>query len=286
MSRNALYNERVGEKIKCNLCPHYCLISNTKSGLCGVRTNQNNILKTINYGKVTAMANDPIEKKPLYHFHPGKDILSVGSFGCNFTCDFCQNYSISQYKALNDYVAPDTLIKKCLDLGDRTIGLAFTYNEPSIWYEYIYDTVKQAKESHPHLKMVLITNGYINPEPLKILLPYIDAMNIDLKAFNQAYYQDICGGDLDPVLKTIELASKNCHVEVTTLLVNGLNDSLEEVRQIASFLSQLDKDIPLHLSRYFPRYHMTQPATDIATMEKAKEVALEFLNHVYLGNIY
>lgn len=285
MLYNALYYEKEDDKLKCLLCPHHCRIEEQKTGLCGVRINQDGLLKTMNYGQITAMSNDPIEKKPLYHFHPGKNILSVGTFGCNFTCDFCQNHSISQSKAQSQYVSSSGLIQKCLDLGDHTVGIAFTYNEPSIWYEYIYDTAKEIKENHPNLKIVLVTNGYIEKKPLRMLLPYIDAMNIDLKAFNQDYYAKICGGHLGPVLKTIELASKNCHIEITTLLVNGLNDSQEDVRKIASFVGGISKDIPLHLSRYFPKYKMDRPATEIAIMQDRRETAKEYLNHVYLGNI-
>ena len=279
-----MYYENHGDKIKCFLCPHQCIIKAGKSGLCSVRINNNGVLKTINYGEITAIGLDPIEKKPLYHFHPGKNILSVGTFGCNFSCDFCQNYSIAQYRSKSEDLSPDDLIKGCIE-AENNIGIAFTYNEPSIWYEYIYDTAKKLKENHPDFQVVLVTNGFIEPKPLEKLLPYIDAMNIDLKSFNQDYYKKICGGDLAPVLKTIELASRNCHIEITTLLVNGLNDSKEEVRQIASFVGGISKDIPLHLSRYFPRYKMNRPATEIAIMHDRKEIAKEYLNHVYLGNV-
>ncbi len=284
MLHDALFFEKHNDKIRCFLCPHNCIIAEDQFGLCSVRTNKDGTLKTINYGEVTAIANDPIEKKPLYHFKPGKNVLSVGSFGCNFSCDFCQNYSIAQYKANSQYLSPEGLITECLNLEDN-IGIAFTYNEPSIWYEYVYEASKRLKERDPRANVVLVTNGYIETEPLLKLLPYIDAMNIDLKSFEQDYYKKICGGRLEPVLTTIENAIGECHVEVTTLLVNGLNDSKEEVEQIASYLGNLDKNIPLHLSRYFTNYKMDSPPTKLDVMIRSGDIAKKYLNYVYLGNM-
>lgn len=279
-----MYYQNEENCIRCLLCPHKCAIKPGKSGRCSVRVNNDGVLQTINYGEITAIGLDPIEKKPLYHFYPGKNILSVGTFGCNFSCDFCQNYSIAQYKSESQYLSPDDLIKMCIE-AENNIGIAFTYNEPSIWYEYIYETAKKLKEKYPKFKVVLVTNGFIEKEPLEKLLPYVDAMNIDLKSFSQEYYRKVCGGDLAPVLRTIELASKHCHVEVTTLLVSDLNDSKEEVEKIAGFLGSINKDIPLHLSRYFPTYKMKQPPTDIKLMERRKKEAKRYLNYVYLGNV-
>lgn len=284
MVKDALFWEKHGDKIRCFLCPHNCSIGEGQYGLCSVRTNMEGKLKTINYGEITAMALDPIEKKPLYHFHPGSKILSVGSFGCNFSCGFCQNYSIAHYRAKSQYFSPEDLIEACRQIDDN-IGIAFTYNEPSIWYEYIYDTSKKLKEMHPEYKVVLITNGYIQVEPLTKILPYVDAMNIDLKSFQRDYYKKICGGDIEHVLKTIEKSHDKCHIEITTLLVNGLNDSEEEVEKLAAFLANLDKNIPLHLTRYFPNYKIHRPPTDIDVMLKAREVASKYLNHVHLGNV-
>ena len=279
-----MFYEKQGDKIKCNLCPHGCTIKEGEYGLCSVRTNKNGGLKTINYGEITSLSQDPIEKKPLYHFKPGKDILSVGSFGCNFTCGFCQNASISQFKAKSEFMSSEKLIEVILSL-ENNIGIAFTYNEPSIWYEYVYDTAKQLKSSHPDSKVVLVTNGYIQPDPLIKLLPYVDAMNIDLKAFNDKYYNGICGGKLDPVLDTIKVAYKQCHMEITTLLVNNENDSADEVEEIAVFLGNIDRNIPLHLSRYFPNYKMENPPTKVDIMINAKKIAQKYLNYVYLGNL-
>lgn len=284
MLYDALFYEKLNGKVNCFLCPHHCVISEGKFGLCSVRTNAGGALKTISYGEITAMALDPIEKKPLYHFEPGKKILSAGSFGCNFSCGFCQNYSIAHYRADSKYYAPHELVDTIVKIKDN-IGIAFTYNEPSIWYEYVYDTSKLLKERHPESKVVLVTNGYIEPEPLAKLLPYVDAMNIDLKSYNQDFYKKECRGDLDSVKRTIEGAYKKCHVEITTLLINGLNDSMKEVEEIAAYLSSLDKSIPLHLSRYFPNYKMDRPPTDINAMIKAKDIAKKYLDYVYLGNV-
>lgn len=284
MLHDALFYEKHSDKLKCFLCPHNCLIPDGKYGLCSVRTNKDGVLKTINYGEITSMAVDPIEKKPLYHFKPGKDILSVGSFGCNFSCEFCQNYTIAHYRAQSKYVSPDELVNMCLGIQNN-VGIAFTYNEPSIWYEYIYDTSKKLKEKAPELKVVLVTNGYIEEKPLLKLLPFVDAMNIDLKSFQKDYYRKTCGGDIEAVLKTIEASYERCHIEITTLLVNGLNDSEVEIEEIASYIGRLDKNIPLHLTRYFPSYNLNNPPTKVEAMLKAREIAQKHLNYVYLGNV-
>lgn len=284
MIMDAMFYEQCGNKIKCKLCPHNCFIGEDRYGICSTRINKEGKLKAINYGEVTSIAEDPIEKKPLYHFKPGKHILSVGSFGCNFSCSFCQNYTISQQKAKSDFISPEELINTCNRLEDN-VGIAFTYNEPSIWYEYVYDTAKLLKSKTPDKSVVLVTNGYIEKEPLKQLLPYVDAMNIDLKAFTDKYYKNICGGKLQPVLDSIETASRECHVEITTLLVNRENDSEEEVEKIAYFLASINRDIPLHLSRYFPNYKLENPPTEVERMLKDWQIAKKYLNYVYLGNL-
>lgn len=284
MKTQAMFYEKVKDKIHCYLCPHNCVIENGHFGKCNVRKHENGELFTINYGEITSAALDPIEKKPLYYFRPSSYILSVGSFGCNFTCGFCQNYRISQYHAKSDYVSKERLIQIALTT-ENNIGLAFTYNEPSIWYEYVYDCAKLLKETDPSAAVVLVTNGYISDEPLKKLLPYVDAMNIDLKSYSAKYYNELCGGALEPVLKTIETAAKSCHVEITTLLVTGENDNLLEVEKIAKFLSSINNDIPLHLSRYFPEYQLNNPPTDLDFMIKAEATAKKYLNKVLLGNV-
>lgn len=284
MSQDALYWERENNRIRCQLCPHHCLIADGKSGICAVRLNKAGSLKTENYGEITALAVDPVEKKPLYHFKPGKRILSVGSFGCNFSCEFCQNYSIAHHRVKSEFLPPEQLAASST-APYNNIGIAFTYNEPMIWYEYIYHTAKILKEISPHLSIVLVTNGYVEAAPLENLLPYVDAINVDLKSMQQKYYRKICGGDLEPVLRTIEMAQEKCHIEITTLLVNGLNDSEEETEKIADYISSLNNNIPIHLSRYFPSYKMTRPATNINLMKRASEIARKYLNYVYLGNL-
>lgn len=280
----AMYYEKINYKIHCFLCPHHCVIEEGNLGKCNVRIHKNGELYTINYGEITSASLDPIEKKPLYYFKPHSQIFSIGSFGCNFSCDFCQNYSISQYKSKSDYVSKENLVKTAVNMKDN-IGIAFTYNEPSILYEYVLDTSKLLKEKAPDKSVVLVTNGYINQEPLKNLLPYVDAMNIDLKSYSDKFYKNICGGNLKPVLETIETAAKSCHIEITTLLVSGENDNLDEIEEIAKFLSSINRDIPLHLTRYFPRYKLNNPATNIDFMKKAQDTAKKYLNKVLLGNI-
>lgn len=279
-----MYYEKINYKIHCFLCPHHCVIEEGNLGKCNVRIHKNGELYTINYGEITSASLDPIEKKPLYYFKPHSQIFSIGSFGCNFSCDFCQNYSISQYKSKSDYVSKENLVKTAVNMKDN-IGIAFTYNEPSILYEYVLDTSKLLKEKAPDKSVVLVTNGYINQEPLKNLLPYVDAMNIDLKSYSDKFYKNICGGNLKPVLETIETAAKSCHIEITTLLVSGENDNLDEIEEIAKFLSSINRDIPLHLTRYFPRYKLNNPATNIDFMKKAQDTAKKYLNKVLLGNI-
>lgn len=281
------YNQLKDSKVHCVLCPHYCLINEGDAGKCNVRKNMDGQLFTMNYGEITSISLDPIEKKPLHFYKPGTSILSVGSFGCNLKCSFCQNYSIAQieeFRGRRDSVSSKELVDIIIKRKD-SIGIAFTYNEPSIWYEYIYEVSKLLKESDPSKDVVLITNGFINEDPLRKLLPYIDAMNIDLKGFNNRFYHEICGGSLEPVLKTIEIAGKSTYVEVTTLLVTGENDNLGEVEDIARFIASIDKNIPLHLSRYFPTYKMDNPPTDLKFMYKAKAVAEKYLKKIILGNV-
>lgn len=284
MEKKIPFYEEVKDKVRCRICPHNCLIDEDKFGICGVRTLKSKIPIAINYGEVTSMGVDPIEKKPLYHFKPSKDILSIGSFGCNMTCSFCQNYEISQGKPETQYISVEKLIG-IIPTIENNIGVAFTYNEPFMWYEYMYDAAKVIKESNTDTSVVVVTNGYINEEPIKKLLPYVDAMNIDLKGYTNRYYNNICGAKLEPVLETIKRCSEYCHVEITTLLVSEENDSLEESRQIAEFIASVDENIPLHLSRYFPRYKMDNEATKIERITEAQNEAKKYLKHVYVGNV-
>lgn len=282
--KQALYTEPLSDKkVKCHLCPHGCLISPGRAGICRVRVNKAGTLYATNYAQISSIAMDPIEKKPLYHFYPGKSILSLGTVGCNFRCSFCQNYSISQQDAPTRELAPAQAVRLAQDQGPDCIGLAFTYSEPLMWYEYVLATSEQAQEAG--LKTVLVTNGFIQPEPFKKLLPLIDAMNIDIKAFTENYYRQLCRGKLQPVLKTVEAAIEaGCHVELTTLIVPGLNDSPAEIRALTSWIADLSPKIPLHLSRYFPQYKLDLPPTPIQTLEQALNISQEKLNYVYIGN--
>jgi len=271
--------------VKCNLCPHLCNIKEGGVGLCRARTNISGEIKCLNYGKLTSISLDPIEKKPLARFFPGSKILSVGSFGCNLRCSFCQNYEISMAdESINAaFVSPEELVEKALKLvPSGNIGIAFTYNEPLISYEYVMDCAKLAKAQG--LKIVLVTNGTICREPLKELLPFIDAMNIDLKGFTSEFYKKL-GGDLETVKETISLAAKSCHVEVTTLIIPSENDSDSEMEDISLWLASVDANIPLHLSRFFPRFKMKDKIpTPVETVYRLREVALRHLRYVYAGN--
>jgi pyruvate formate lyase activating enzyme len=293
MIKDAKYWEVKGEVVHCFLCPNHCHIKENNIGLCGVREvkrdNQDKLkLFTINYGEITSFAVDPIEKKPLYMFEPGKVVLSIGSFGCNFKCSFCQNYSISQYKADSTYIGPDDLLeilRKTDTEVKNNIGIAFTYNEPSIWYEYVYDCAKLIKENLPDKKIVLVSNGYITDRPFLDLLPYIDAMNIDLKGDNN-FYKQLCKGGLIHVLETIKLAHKNhVHIEITTLLINNENTDNETIKLLGEFLSNLDRKIPLHISRYFPNYKLDNPPTTLDEMRSAYLFLKDKLDYVFVGNV-
>jgi len=279
------YESGPDKRADCKVCPRLCNIPPGKRGFCRVRENRSGTLYATNYGECSARALDPIEKKPLYHFHPGSLILSLGTVGCNLRCGFCQNWNIAHESPPTTFLAPERaveLARQQKEQGYPCVGLAYTYSEPFMWYEYVYDTAKLARQAG--LKNVLVTNGYISEEPLVALLPYIDAMNIDVKAFTDEFYQTNCAGRLDPVLRTVEIAAKRCHIEITTLLVTGLNDSPEEVDRLTDWLAALDPEIPLHFSRYFPNYKMELPPTPLQSLSRARETALKKLRYVYIGN--
>ncbi|MBQ9459874.1 MAG: AmmeMemoRadiSam system radical SAM enzyme [Oscillospiraceae bacterium] len=273
-------------KETCALCFHRCTLDEGQTGLCRARGNRGGRIVPLNYGKVVSLALDPIEKKPLRRFRPGSMILSVGSFGCNLRCPFCQNSEISMAGegelAVRD-ISPEMLASLALELRERgNIGAAYTYNEPLVGYEYVLDCARAVRERG--MCSVLVTNGTIEEAPWRALLPYIDAVNIDLKGFTEAWYRRL-GGDLETVKRNIALAVEFCHVEVTTLLVPGENDSEEEIRALSSWLASVSPDIPLHLSRFFPRYRMTdRPATDVETVYRLAQAARGALRFVYTGN--
>lgn len=281
--REALYYKQLDGKLICSLCPRLCRIAEGQAGFCRVRQNKKNILYTLNYARCAAMALDPIEKKPLYHFYPGSLILSLGTWGCNFACQFCQNWQLAQAQPETGELWPSDAVQEALRLkAAGNIGIAYTYSEPSVWYEYIIDTAKLAKEAG--LKNVLVTNGYLSEAPLSELLPSIDAINIDVKAFHNDFYQKYCKAELAHVQHTVEVAAQHCHVEITTLVIPGLNDAPEEISALAKWLAAINPEMPLHLSRYFPRYKMNIPSTSKETLERAQASARQYLKYVYLGN--
>ena len=269
----------------CNICPKTCTLRDGQTGFCGARACKNNKVYPASYGYVTSLALDPIEKKPLNNFYPGSSILSVGSFGCNMRCAFCQNYSISmpEQNPETRKLMPDELVKIAEDLKPQgNIGVAYTYNEPLTNYEYVLDASRLVKKAG--MKNVLVTNGQINEEPLQNLLPYIDAANIDLKGFTPEYYAEL-GGDFETAKNTIEKAAQSCHVEVTMLIVPSKNDSEEEVDAASEWLSSVNPDIPLHITRFFPRYKLEDvPPTPVSDIYALKETAEKHLKHVYAGN--
>ncbi|WP_408955536.1 AmmeMemoRadiSam system radical SAM enzyme [Natroniella sp. ANB-PHB2] len=280
--KEALYYKQEGDLIRCQLCPHVCLLAEGEQGECQVREVKEGKVRTINYQRVSAVAMDPIEKKPLFHFQPGSRILSLGTVGCNLKCKFCQNYRIAhEPRTETEQLSSQQAVE--LALNKDSIGLAYTYSEPLVWYEYVLKTAKLAHKEG--LKNVLITNGMINPQPLQELLPYIDAINLDFKSFTDDFYQEICGGKLTPVKRTVELIYQTTLLEITTLLIPGLNDSEEEIKQLVDWIAGFDCQIPLHLARYFPRYQLDKEPTSIEKLLEAKSVAEKYLDYVYLGNI-
>lgn len=270
--------------MECDICFHHCDLQEGKTGFCRARMNQNGINTCINYGKITSAAFDPIEKKPLKHFYPGSEILSVGSYGCNLACPFCQNHDISMANDRNAYyreVDMDYLVY--LALRDKeNLGIAFTYNEPLISYEMILDIapVLHARGK----KVVLVTNGTVNQNILEKVIPHVDAMNIDLKG-DEIFYKEL-GGDYSSVRNTIAYVYDKCHLEITTLIIPGKNDTDAFITQQAQWLSSLDQNIPWHLSRYFPNYKYQIPATPKEKIFHLRDVAQKYMNYVYTGNVW
>ena len=283
---------------RCEVCFHHCQLNEGQTGFCGARSCHDGMIFPDNYSKITSLALDPIEKKPLQHFYPGSRILSVGSYGCNLRCPFCQNHEISWSKeAYRDTdqletILPEELLQIALDLQSRgNIGIAFTYNEPLIGYEFVRDIAKLFHEAG--LKVVLVSNGTAELPILYDMLPYIDAMNIDLKGFTDRYYEQLLQGNRHQVMDFISEAVKGCHVELTTLIIPNENDSEEEMRELSTWVSELKDasgntigpNVPLHISRFFPTFHMTdRRATDVSLVYRLAEVARERLNYVYTGN--
>ncbi len=275
------------DQIICNVCMHRCRLKEGQIGRCRARKNEKGKSYPINYGHITSLALDPIEKKPLACFYPGSLILSVGSFGCNLNCPFCQNHSIAmagQKEVETLVVTPETLAREAYEARTRgNIGVAFTYNEPLVGYEFVRDTAKLVHECG--MKNVVVTNGSLSEEAANEILPYIDAYNIDLKGFEQTYY-DKLGGSLEYVKTFIQLAASYAHVEITTLVVPGENDTSEEIGRLAKWLASIDKDMPLHLTRFFPRRNMKdKEATNIDLLFQLQKEAKKYLNRVFVGNV-
>jgi len=291
LKETIFYEKLEDQKVKCGICPHYCIIMPNKVGFCGTRINKDGKCFSNIYGLVSAMAVDPIEKKPLFNYYPGSSIFSISSVGCNFKCLNCQNWHISQttydkYPNIKE-ATPEKIVD--LTIQEHCKSIAFTYNEPLIWLEYIYDVSKLAHEKN--IKTVLVSNGYVSPEGLDYILPYIDAANIDIKSIYDEFYNEICKiKSVKPVLRTVKtLYENNKHVECTNLIIPGKNDSDENFRKLAEWiLNECGPDVPLHFSRFRPEYKLNNiPPTPKKTIERARKIAMDIgLYYVYVGNIY
>ncbi|MDW7651092.1 MAG: AmmeMemoRadiSam system radical SAM enzyme [Bacillota bacterium] len=282
----AMYYENKDSGVRCLLCPQFCRLKEGETGLCGVRKERDGKFYTLNYSVCAAMAIDPVEKKPLYHFFPGREIFSVGTVGCNLGCGFCQNWHLARQTAglETTRLEPAQLVSLLEKYRDKNpVGLAYTYSEPGMWFEYVLDAARLVREKG--YKNVLVTNGFLNEEPLKELLPWIDAFNIDVKAFRDDYYREHCAGRLDPVLRYVETAARDTHVELTYLVVPTLNDSEEDIRRFTDWVADINPAIPVHFSRYFPQHRFTLPPTPVGVMEAVRKIASEKLHYVYLGNL-
>ncbi len=288
MIKEAMFYDKLDDdRVWCRLCPHDCRIASGERGFCKVRENRQGILYTLNYNVVSSEALDPIEKKPLYHFYPGSSVYSIGSIGCNFRCKHCQNWTISQVgidKARIIEISPELAVSRAVHSGARSI--AWTYNEPVIWYEYTYDCARLAKEAG--LATVYVSNGYISKEALEKISPYLDAIRIDIKAFNNDFYRKIAGARLEPVLESAKLAKRlGMHLEVVNLLMAGYNDDAGELRSLYRWIYQyLGADTPVHLTRSFPNYKLSDLSpTPVQTLMRAYDIAREEgLHFVYIGN--
>jgi pyruvate formate lyase activating enzyme len=281
-----------GDTVQCQICEHFCAVKSGEAGKCGVRRNVDGTLYLVVYGEAIAVHVDPIEKKPLFHFMPGDDILSIGTYGCNFRCPFCQNWQMSQARDFDDHrdylgqpAMPQLLVDTCLK--NNIPMIAYTYNEPTVFFEYTYDTAKLAHENG--IKNVYVSNGYMSQAALDMIEPYLDGINVDLKAFTDEFYREQCQGRLEPVKRNIAHMARETDiwVEVTTLLIPGLNDSDEELRAVAAWLAEVDPDMPWHVTAFHPDYQMQDlPRTAQRDLARAYEIGKEAgLHYVYVGNV-
>ena len=284
-----LYEKLPDKKVRCNLCPHRCVIQNSKKGICRIRENIGGELFAINYGKLIAQHVDPIEKKPLFHFYPGSTTYSIATAGCNFKCEFCQNHDISQLpvrmnKIIGQDSFPEETLVQAIQLGCESIS--YTYTEPTIFYEYAYDVAQLAHDNN--IRNVFVTNGFITSEALQTIAPNLDAANIDLKSFSDDFYKRICKAKLQPVLETIKLLNQlGIWIEVTTLVIPRLNDTEQEFYSIAEFIMSISREIPWHISAFYPAYKLKYlPPTPLEVLNRAREIGLKTgLHYVYLGNV-
>ncbi len=281
--KEALFYEQLEEKkVHCTLCPQSCVIAPDKRGFCHARVNRGGRLFSEIYNRAMAANLDPVEKKPLYHFHPGGLIYSVGTRGCNQRCDFCQNHHMLQPDARVYETTAQRVVKDALDSG--SFGVAYTYNEPFIWYEFVLECAELARSRG--LKNVLVTNGLYNPEPFRRLAPLVDAMNVDIKSMEESFYRKVCKSKLEPVLETCRAArAAGIHLEITNLVIPTLNDSVPDIEKLTAFVAGLGREVPLHFSAYFPCFRMTIEPTPLSTLLRARETAERELDYVYLGNV-
>ncbi len=289
MKEATLYQKLTENKVQCQTCAHRCVLANGQRGICGVHENKDGVLFSLVYGKAIACHIDPIEKKPLFHFHPGSQSYSVATVGCNMHCLNCQNADISQMIREQNMIEgqnmpPEILVQSAIDNHCKTIS--YTYTEPVIYWDYAFDTARLAREKG--IQNIFVTNGYFSEESLKEISPYLDGANVDLKFFNDKMYRSICGAKLQPVLDTIHsMKALNIWIEVTTLLIPGLNDSQDELTELARFIHECDPGIPWHISRFHPTYKMMdRPVTPLSSIQKARQIGLAIgLKYVYTGNV-
>lgn len=293
MKEALFYKKHDDGKVECELCPHNCLVRLNHKGLCNVRRNVDGILYSDNYGVLSAIALDPVEKKPLKDFMPGTKILSIGSVGCNLFCDFCQNWQIS--RAADEAIAstlvenvytPEQIVQLAIDAKSKgNIGLAYTYNEPTVWFEFMYDAAYLIKEAE--MINVMVSNGYISHKPLQMILPFTDAFNIDLKASGNEFYNRLTKSSIDPVIQTIQTIDKaKKHLEITYLVIPGKNDNPAEFRTLMESLSRnLVNPVSLHINRYFPAYRMNIDPTSFESLQELQAIARSYFGRVYIGNV-